>query len=63
MKNRITLFFFTLCFAFTAGAQVDITKIDKKAVTLYEQALVLIDAGKYRDALVVLQQAINRDDQ
>lgn len=63
MKNRITLFFFTLCFAFTAGAQVDITKVDKKAVSLYEQALVLIDAAKYRDALVVLQQAINRDDQ
>jgi outer membrane protein OmpA-like peptidoglycan-associated protein/tetratricopeptide (TPR) repeat protein len=62
MKNRITLYFFTLCFAITANAQADITKVDKKAVALYEQALALVDASKYRDALVVLQQAINRDD-
>ncbi|MBB1285226.1 OmpA family protein [Flavisolibacter sp. BT320] len=62
MKNRIILYFFTLCFAITANAQADITKVDKKAVALYEQALALTDAGKYRDALVILQQAINRDD-
>jgi outer membrane protein OmpA-like peptidoglycan-associated protein/Tol biopolymer transport system component len=62
MKNRIVLFFVTLCFAFSAFAQEDLTKVDKKAVSLYEQALALTDAGKYRDALVVLQQAISRDD-
>ncbi|MDQ3278009.1 MAG: OmpA family protein [Bacteroidota bacterium] len=62
MKNRILLFLFTLCLAFAAMAQEDITKVDKKAVSLYEQAMTLIDAARYKDALVVLQQAVNRDD-
>lgn len=64
MKNllTITLGVCLQLFALFASAQTDITKVDKKAVSLYEQAMVLIDATKYRDALVVLQQAINRDD-
>ncbi|HEV7333201.1 MAG TPA: OmpA family protein [Flavisolibacter sp.] len=62
MKNRITLFFFTLCFALSSAAQEDITKVDKKAVALYEQALALTDAGKYKEAITILQQAIGRDD-
>ncbi|RYZ20565.1 MAG: tetratricopeptide repeat protein, partial [Chitinophagaceae bacterium] len=65
MKNLVTLTLgisLTL-FSLFATAQTDITKIDKKAVAFYEQALALIDAAKYKEAIAALQQAIGRDDQ
>ncbi|NTS43080.1 OmpA family protein [Flavisolibacter sp. BT320] len=61
MKNIFTGLLILCCIA--ASAQTDITKIDKKAVAFYEQALALIDAAKYKEAIAALQQAIGRDDQ
>lgn len=63
MKNRITLFSLAIfLFALSASAQYDITKVDKKAVALYEKALELTDLSKYKEAIPLLQQAISRDD-
>lgn len=63
MKSRVAFSFLLSLFLFaSASAQTDITKVDKKAVALYERAIELIDAAKYKDAIVILQQAIGRDD-
>lgn len=63
MKNRITLILFcTLFFFFSASAQYDLTKVDKKAVALYEKAMELAELNKYKEAINFLQQAIGRDD-
>ncbi|HUC80422.1 MAG TPA: OmpA family protein [Flavisolibacter sp.] len=64
MKNRflsflaLGLLFFTL----SASAQYDVTKVDRRAVALYERAIELTELSKYRDAITVLQQAIARDE-
>lgn len=62
MKNRIALFSFFLLWFIAASAQTDLTKVDKKAVALYEKALELTDANKYQEAIALFQQAIGRDD-
>lgn len=62
MKNRVALFSFFLFVFFSASAQNDLTKVDKKAVALYEKALELTDANKFQEAIALFQQAIGRDD-
>ncbi|RYZ30703.1 MAG: tetratricopeptide repeat protein [Chitinophagaceae bacterium] len=64
MKNRIfVLLAFTLfLFPFLSSAQYDVTKVDRKAVAMYEKAMELIELSKYKDALAVLQQAAARDE-
>jgi outer membrane protein OmpA-like peptidoglycan-associated protein/tetratricopeptide (TPR) repeat protein len=64
MKNRVPVFliFFLFAICFSSFAQYDPTKIDKKAVALYEKGLELADAANYKGALAVLQQAVARDD-
>lgn len=60
MKNLFLLSL--LLFSLSAFAQYDITKVDKKAVALYEKALELTDANRFKESIDVLQQAISRDD-
>lgn len=62
MKNRSTLFFFFAFLFVSASAQNDMSRVDKKAVTLYEKALEQADANHYTEAISLLQQAIGRDD-
>jgi outer membrane protein OmpA-like peptidoglycan-associated protein/tetratricopeptide (TPR) repeat protein len=63
MKSRVTLItFFFFLFILSASAQTDITKVDKKAVALYEKAMELAELNRHKEAIAVLQQAINRDD-
>ncbi|HEX8315537.1 MAG TPA: flagellar motor protein MotB, partial [Flavisolibacter sp.] len=62
MKNRFVLL---LCFCalfFSSSAQYDVTKVDRKAVALYERAIEMADLLKYKDAIALLQQAIARDE-
>ena len=60
MKN---LFLLSLSlFSLFAAAQSDLTKVDKKAVALYEKALALTEVDQYKEAIPLLQQAISRDD-
>lgn len=61
MKN----FFLSLSlslFFLSASAQADMTKLDKKAVALYEKAMALADVNQYKEAITLFQQAISRDD-
>lgn len=63
MKNRIALIILSVfSISLIVSAQSDPSKIDKKAVAIYEKALELTDANKYREAIELLQQAINRDE-
>lgn len=64
MKNAflLSLILSLSLFSLSTAAQSDLTKVDKKAVSLYEKALELADANKYPEAIAVLQQAIGRDD-
>jgi len=62
MKNRfLVLPLFLLFISYSALAQYDVTKVDKKAVAMYEKAMELADMNRYKDAAVMLQQAIARD--
>ncbi|RYF82369.1 MAG: flagellar motor protein MotB, partial [Chitinophagaceae bacterium] len=64
MKNRVLCFavFFLFCLSLSSSAQYDVTKVDKKAVALYEKAMELTDASKYKEAIAFLQQAVARDE-
>lgn len=64
MKNRV-FFLLAFCFlfiAFTSSAQYDPTKIDKKAIAIYEKAIELAEGNKYKEAIALLQQAVARDE-
>ncbi len=63
MKNRI-LICITLClqcFVFSALAQYDPSKIDKKVVDTYVQGLERAQNQKYDEAIVLLKDAINKN--
>jgi outer membrane protein OmpA-like peptidoglycan-associated protein/tetratricopeptide (TPR) repeat protein len=63
MKNRILLYF-TFCilhFTFSASAQYDPSKINKKAIESYNKGIEKAEEGKYKDAVESLQEAIQRD--
>lgn len=45
----------------TVSAQYDISKINKKAVSFYNQAIVKAEEGKYREAIQFLKEAIRID--
>src|SRR5215204_4149125 len=64
MKNRILvlLAFAFFILPFFSHAQYDVTKVDKKAVALYEKAMEMIELSKYKDAAALLQQATARDE-
>jgi outer membrane protein OmpA-like peptidoglycan-associated protein len=63
MKNRILFFcIYLFCFGFISSAQYDVTKVDKKAIAMYERAIEFIDASKFREAMSMFQQAIARDE-
>lgn len=63
MKNRILfcLAFCILHFSFSASAQYNSSKINKKAVEAYNKAMQSIQNDDYKGAIVFLQQAIQRD--
>ena len=64
MKTKIVsiLFFVFLLFGEATKAQVnDATKVSKKAKKNYEQAMLKVDEGDYPSALVLLNQAIDRN--
>lgn len=64
MKNRVAAIgsLFLSFFALKGSAQYDVTKVDRKAVAIYEKALELADAGQYKQSIVLLQQATARDE-
>lgn len=64
MKNRLSfsLAIALLFLSLFSSAQYDVTKVDRKAVALYEKALELADASQYKQAIAFLQQAISRDE-
>jgi outer membrane protein OmpA-like peptidoglycan-associated protein/tetratricopeptide (TPR) repeat protein len=62
MKNRIL--FLILCFLLvhaSSFAQYDESKINKKAVTLYNQAMVSAQDGRYDEAIRILQESVRLD--
>jgi outer membrane protein OmpA-like peptidoglycan-associated protein/tetratricopeptide (TPR) repeat protein len=61
MKNVLLSLSLSLLSLYSA-AQADLTKVDKKAVALYERAMALADVNQYKEAIPLLQQAISRDD-
>ena len=64
MKTKIVsiLLFVFLLFGEATKAQVyDASKVSKKAKKEYEQAMLKVDEGDYPSALVLLNQAINRN--
>ncbi|HEU4633232.1 MAG TPA: OmpA family protein [Flavisolibacter sp.] len=63
MKNRLLLFSacYILFFTFSASAQYDPSKINKKAMEAYTKGIEKAEEGKYKDAIESLQEAINRD--
>lgn len=62
MKNLFLFLGLNLLLAFSSFAQYDVTKVDHKAVAIYEKALELADANQFKQAEVLLQQAIARDE-
>lgn len=60
MKNLFV--FLALFLNLSLSAQYDVTKVDRKAVTLYERAIALADASQYKQAIGFFQQAIARDE-
>lgn len=63
MRNQLVLFF-TFCllhFTFSASAQYDVSKINKKAVEAYKKGIEKAQDGKYNDAIESLQESISRD--
>jgi outer membrane protein OmpA-like peptidoglycan-associated protein len=62
MKNRLLLFaFFILQFSYSSLAQYDPSKVNKKAVALYDQALEKAQNDQYTEAISLLEQAIQKD--
>lgn len=64
MKNRLILFF-TCCilhFTFSASAQYDPSKINKKAIEIYDKAIEKAQADEFNEAINLLQKAIQQDE-
>lgn len=63
MKNRILLYvsFFIFHFSFSASAQYNPSKVNKKAIEAYDKGIEKAQAGNYKDAIESLQEAIQRD--
>lgn len=62
MKNRGLILLLLLVSAFHfSQAQYDVSKINKKAVESYNKALEKAQDGRYKDAIPLLQEAIQRD--
>jgi outer membrane protein OmpA-like peptidoglycan-associated protein/tetratricopeptide (TPR) repeat protein len=62
MKNLRPALIALFLFSFLTGlAQYDVSRIDRKAVALYEQGIELAQNGNYRGAERLLQEAINRE--
>jgi outer membrane protein OmpA-like peptidoglycan-associated protein/tetratricopeptide (TPR) repeat protein len=63
MKNRIliVLTISILHFTFSASAQYDVSRINKKAIESYNKGLEKAQEGKYNDAVESLNEAIRRD--
>jgi outer membrane protein OmpA-like peptidoglycan-associated protein/tetratricopeptide (TPR) repeat protein len=63
MKNRILILLTisTLLFSFSASAQYDVSKINKKAIESYNKGLEKAQEGKYADAVESLNEALLRD--
>jgi tetratricopeptide (TPR) repeat protein len=63
MKNRILVLVLIsiLHFTFSASAQYDVSKINKKAIESYNKGLEKAQEGKYNDAIESLSEAIRRD--
>ncbi len=62
MKNLFLFLSLNLILHLSASAQYDVTKVDRKAVAIYEKALEFADANQYKQSVALLQQAISRDD-
>ena len=63
MKNRI-LFVFTLLllhFSFSALAQYDPSKVNKKAIETYNRAIEKAQDGKYAESIKLLEEAVQKD--
>lgn len=64
MKNLLSL---TLCtslifiLSFNASAQYEPSRVDKKAVELYEKGLAFSDESRYAEAIALVQKAVERD--
>ena len=61
MKTFLTFLFCSLTIANCLFAQYDPGKINKKAVSLYTQALQKAESGNFKDAIDLLNQSINVD--
>jgi outer membrane protein OmpA-like peptidoglycan-associated protein/tetratricopeptide (TPR) repeat protein len=61
MKNLRILFAPLVIFFFSASAQYDVSRINKKATDAYNKALESAQDGKYNEAIASLQQAIQKD--
>ena len=55
------MFFACFCFLFLPLPKYDVSKINKKAVAAYNQALELAQNGQYPQSIAALQQAIQID--
>ncbi len=63
MKNLLRLFF-TFCilhFIYFASAQLDQSKINKKAIEAYNKGLEKAQDGKFKDAIESLEEAVKRE--
>ncbi len=61
MKNLLTTTTILLLISYSAFAQYDPEKVDKKAITFYDRGLDLAQDAKYKEAIAALQEAIRRD--
>lgn len=61
MKTRSPFFLLCLLAFQFVHAQVDKSKIDKKAIEAYTKGLNKIDEDKYKDAIESFQEAVKRD--
>jgi len=63
MKSRIffTLVFFACMTSFSAHAQYDASKMNKKAIAAYEKGIEKAQDGNYEEAILLFQEAIEKD--
>lgn len=62
MKNLFLFLTLNLALNLSLSAQYDVTKVDRKAVALYERAIEQTELNQYKQAVVLLQQSIARDE-